>query len=234
MGAVPGSGGRSRGRAVWRVAAGALAVALVAQLLGVAPAAAQQRQPGAGSTASQTAAPVAERADRPSALLTARVQGSRVEILSERTETTSTYANPDGTLTSDIASGPVRVKTPSGWQDIDTTLVADATGVHPRVARAAVRFSPGGGGDAATLTAGSRSVAFGWTGGLPAPTLNGAAATYRDVAAGADLELQALPAGYAERLVLRTRPVAAPVLRFPLRLTGLVAGVAANGLDVLG
>jgi RHS repeat-associated protein len=204
-----------------------LVLVLAVTVLAVDSAGAQQL--GTGSTALQSAAPVAERPDRPSALLTARVQGSRVEILSERTETTMTWANPDGTLTSDIASAPVRVKTSSGWQDIDPTLVADASGVHPRVARAGVWFSPGGSGDAATLTVGSRSVGFGWSGGLPAPTLNGAVATYRDVAAGADLQLQALPGGYAERLVLRTRPATAPVFRFPLRLTGLTAQVTATG-----
>ena len=213
---------------VRRVAPVVLAVALVGQVLGMPPTAARQPQPMAPSQ--RTAAPVAARPDRPSALLTAQVQGSRVEILSERTETTTTWANPDGTLTSDIASAPVRVKTPQGWQDIDTTLVADASGVHPRVARAGVWFSPGGGGgDAARLSVGKRSVGFGWPGRLPVPALNGAVATYRNVAAGADLQLQALPGGYAERLVLRNRPVAAPVFRFPLRLTGLTAAVTPSG-----
>jgi RHS repeat-associated protein len=213
-----------------RVLAGMVTLALVAALVEVIPFGPAPAQAAAvGPPATQSAAPVAERPDRPSALLTARVQGSRVEILSERTETTRTWANPDGTLTSDIASGPVRVNTSQGWQDIDPTLVADQTGVHPKVARAGVRFSPGGSGDAATLTVGSRSVGLGWTAGLPTPTLNGAVATYRDVTAGADLELQALSGGFAERLVLRTRPAVAPVFQFPLRLTGLSAAVTASG-----
>jgi len=217
-----------------------LAFVLAVTVLGVGPASAA---PGRAAATSPTAAgstsaaspttDATQRPDQVSAQLLARHSGHRVEVTGLRTETTMTWANPDGTLTSDIASEPVRVKTPQGWQDIDPTLVADAGGVHPRVARAGVRFSPGGSGDAARLTVGSRSVGFGWTGGLPAPSLNGAVATYRDVAAGADLQLQALPGGYAERLVLRARPASAPVFRFPLRLTGLTASVTTTGRIVL-
>jgi RHS repeat-associated protein len=211
-------------------------LAFLLAVLGVGPASAAPGRAAATSptaaTTTSAATPATDDTQRPdlvSAQLLARRSGHRVEVTGLRTETTMTWANPDGTLTSDIASAPVRVKTPSGWQDIDPTLVADQTGVHPKVARAKVQFSPGGSGDAANLTVGSRSVGFGWTGSLPAPALNGAVATYRDVAAGADLELQALPAGYAERLVLRTRPATAPVFRFPLRLTGLTAAVASSG-----
>jgi hypothetical protein len=119
MGAVSGLGGRNRAHALWRAVAGALAIGLVAQVLGAPPAAAAPQRQGTGSP-SRTAAPVTERPDRPSAMLTARVQGSRVEILSERTETSSTYANPDGTLTTDQYAGPVRFRDGAGnWRDID-------------------------------------------------------------------------------------------------------------------
>jgi hypothetical protein len=222
-----------------RIVSVLLAFVLAVTVLGVGPASAAPGRPATSRTAAantSAATPTTDDTQRPdqvSAQLLARRSGHRVEVTGLRSETTSTWANPDGTLTSDIASAPVRVRTASGWRDIDSTLVADAGGVHPRVARAGVRFSPGGVGDAAKLTVGSRSVGFGWTGSLPAPTLSGAVATYRGVAAGADLELQALPGGYAERLVLRTRPATAPVFRFPLRLAGLTAAVTGSGRIVL-
>ena len=173
-----------------RVVSVLLAFVLCVTVLGVGPASSAPGRPAAARTETvntSVATPTTDDTQRPdqvSAQLLARRSGHRVEVSGLRSETTMTWANPDGTLTSDIASAPVRVKTASGWQDIDSTLVADASGVHPRVARAAVRFSPGGSGDAAKLSVGSRSVGFGWTGPLPAPTLSGAVATYRGVAAG--------------------------------------------------
>lgn len=61
------------------------------------------------------------------------------------------------------------------------------------------------------------------------PTLDGAVATYKDVLPSTDLQLEAMPAGYAQRLVLRARPTTAPVLRLPLRLAGLTAEVTSSG-----
>ncbi|WP_432087190.1 hypothetical protein [Streptomyces sp. bgisy095] len=49
-------------------------------------------------------------ADLASARIAARLSGKRVEALSERTESTTTWANPDGTVTTDAASGPVRFR----------------------------------------------------------------------------------------------------------------------------
>jgi hypothetical protein len=210
---------------------------LAITVLGVGPASAA---PGRAAATSRTAAgttaaatPTTDATQRPdlvSAQLLARQRGHRVEITGLRSETTMTWANPDGTLTSEIASGPVRVKTSAGWRDIDLTLVADGGGVHPRVAGAGVRFSPGGSGDAAVASQGGRTVRLGWGGVLPVPRLAGAVASYPGVAPGVDLELEALADGFRQRLILRVRPQTAPVFRLPLVLAGgMVASVTADG-----
>lgn len=72
----------------------------------------------------------------------ARLTGERVEVMSERTETTQVYALPDGTMAAGVAAGPLRVQTgedggePRDWSDLDLTLVRGADGmvraaVHP-------------------------------------------------------------------------------------------------------
>jgi hypothetical protein len=48
-----------------------------------------------------------EAVDVPSARVAARLWGKRVEALAERTETSTTWANPDGTLTTEMNAGPV-------------------------------------------------------------------------------------------------------------------------------
>ncbi|WP_165986086.1 hypothetical protein [Streptomyces sp. YIM 98790] len=102
---------KHRGTAV-RVALGAamlmaVETALFAGSSGVAvaagkPAAAEQKT-------QETAQPeVTEAADIASATVAARLGGSRVEALSERTETSTTWVNPDGSLTTELSAGPVR------------------------------------------------------------------------------------------------------------------------------
>ncbi|MGL5829184.1 MAG: DNRLRE domain-containing protein, partial [Angustibacter sp.] len=77
------------------------------------------------------------RPDAVSAAVTARAQGSRVEVTSERTGTSTTWANPDGSSTTEQHAGPIRVRDAAGaWRDVDLGLVQDADGsvappVHP-------------------------------------------------------------------------------------------------------
>ncbi|XVX18961.1 hypothetical protein ACQP1U_11505 [Actinomycetota bacterium] len=66
---------------------------------------------------------VTERPDGVSAGVTARAQGSRVEIVSERTEFTSTWANPDGTRTTQAHAGQIRFRDKDRkWQPVDLGL----------------------------------------------------------------------------------------------------------------
>jgi len=66
------------------------------------------------------------RPDAVSAATTARAEHHRVEILDKLSSTTTTYANPNGTFTTDSSSAPVRTRDASGkWVDISTTLSLD-------------------------------------------------------------------------------------------------------------
>ena len=155
----------------------------------------------AGTAPAHAEAPPLTAPDVASAQINARNSGQRVEILSLETETTNVYANPDGTFTSEISAGPIRVAGANGWHPIDTSLVSDSSGVHPVATKAGLRFSPGGSGDAARLTSGRRSVGISLQGSsLPAPAISGSTATYANVVPGVDLQLQALSTGYQERL----------------------------------
>ncbi|WP_338754762.1 DNRLRE domain-containing protein [Bacillus sp. FJAT-52991] len=51
------------------------------------------------------------------------------ELIDKRTETSKTYQNPDGTLTTEISPSPLHYKDPSSkqWKEIDNTLEVDST-----------------------------------------------------------------------------------------------------------
>ncbi|GHB84031.1 hypothetical protein GCM10010347_63700 [Streptomyces cirratus] len=93
-------------------------------------------QPEAAAKAADRAATVA--ADIASARVAARLSGKRVEALSERTESSTTWANKDGSLTSEFAAGPIRFKDATGeWRDVDVNLTSASDGsviskAHPQ------------------------------------------------------------------------------------------------------
>src|SRR4051812_31548686 len=82
---------------------------------------------GATAATSPTAAqdsPSTTESDPTDAMSEAVGGGTRVEDLSQRTETVSTYANPDGTWTTEESPLPFRVQDDAGdWHEIDTNLV---------------------------------------------------------------------------------------------------------------
>lgn len=178
---------------------------------------------------------ITEQPDRVSAALTARTQGSRVESLSERTESSATYANPDGTTTVDMATGPVRFRDAAGeWRDVDVTLEQAADGsVRARSHPGGLRLAGAGGvagqaRDLATVSEGGHAVALQWRGWLPAPTVDGTRATYADALPGVDLVLEATRTGFEQFLVVKSRPASAAAaaalgVSLPLGLRGLSA-----------
>ncbi|WP_162824210.1 DNRLRE domain-containing protein [Peterkaempfera bronchialis] len=185
------------------------------------------------SSAKATAAPSesapaktapAEAPDAASALLAARLQDRRIEITGERTDSTTSWANPDGTTTVESYTGPIRVLDEHGtWRPVDTTLVeADGT-VQPAMAAADMSFSGGGGKDGtlAQLTRGKHTLGLGWEGRLPQPTLDGPTATYPNAVPGGDLVVTALKEGFSHSVVLRKRPDGPVEYRLPVTATGL-------------
>ncbi|MFF7987208.1 DNRLRE domain-containing protein [Streptomyces sp. NPDC007901] len=165
-----------------------------------------------------------------SALLMARMQNRRIEALSDRTSDATTYALPDGTLSTEAYAGPIRVKQDDGsWQDIDTTLSDAGDDLAPEVAAADIAVSDGGDKQLASVTKGKTSFGMDWASKLPDPTVKDNTASY-DLGDGQTLKVAALAQGFSEDLVLAQQPTdPTPTYRIPLDLHGLTLSQADSG-----
>ncbi|WP_133306142.1 DNRLRE domain-containing protein [Microbispora triticiradicis] len=158
------------------------------------------------------------------ALKDAAKQGRQVLVDAATTETSLTYADPDGkTFTTQIAAGPVRVRQGDTWVPVETTLVEKSGELAPKAAKADVRFSTGGHGAFARMTRDDGTVfALSWPTALPRPEAKGNTATYADAAGpGADLVVTALATGFRHDIVLRQRPDGPVEYRLPVDTSGL-------------
>lgn len=166
-----------------------------------------------------------------SAGILARAKGVRVEITSDDSETTRTYANPDGTLTTDSYSGVHWVQQNGAWVPVDPTLQVVGGVVRPKATAVDLSLSGGGSTNAVSFAdAAGRILGMDWASRLPAPTLSGDTATYANVLPNIDVTVQARPTGYELNLVLKKRPTKVPSFTVPLRLKGLtVAQDPASG-----
>ncbi|GAB3995599.1 DNRLRE domain-containing protein [Nocardioides marmoraquaticus] len=146
----------------------------------------------------------------------ARSSGERVEDVESRTETTQVFVNPDGTVTTEIASGPVRAQNADGdWADIDTTLVEVEGGWAP--ANAASSFAiPSGGSTFADMTVEGRDMSWQWPSALPEPVIEGSTATYPDVVENGDLVVTATATGFRHDIVLREAPTKPVTFEIPI------------------
>lgn len=161
------------------------------------------------------------RADSVSAAMAARLLDHRVEDLSQRTETTVVYANPNGSWTSDEASEPVRVETtPGDWHDIDTTLVESDGKLSPAYALTDLSLSDGGERTFASMTEEGHDLSWQWPTTLPEPSVDGDTATYANVIDGGDLVVTATSTGFTHSVVLRERPAAPVEFTMPVGLDG--------------
>ncbi|MFF5639828.1 sugar-binding protein, partial [Streptomyces sp. NPDC012825] len=187
---------------------------------GASSAEAQPRQEPAVEPKKPT---VTQAADIPSARVAAKLSGKRVEALSERTETSTTWANKDGSLTTELAAGPLRFQdsVTGAWRDVDVNLAALSNGsVVAKAHPAGLRLSGRKGARASSLRAaqaapatdlvtfgeGEEQVTLQWRGGLPAPRLDGTRATYVDAVPGADVVVEATRTGFEQFVDLKARP----------------------------
>lgn len=170
----------------------------------------------------------AERPDPLSAVMTAKTCGKRVEVLSQRTETTQVWALPQGGFDTEIFGGPVRFQQGNAWKTVDLTLRPTPDGAvepvgHPR----GLRFSGAAAGSGqrvlARLDTGEDSISMLWTGALPEPVLSDNTATYREVLPGVDLLMAATRLGFEQSFVVKNRSAAARIssLTVPLRSDNL-------------
>ncbi|BBH68306.1 hypothetical protein ACTI_49910 [Actinoplanes sp. OR16] len=185
-----------------------------------------------------------EAADVLSARALARLSGKRVEALSERDESTTTWVNPDGSLTSELSSGPVRFQRDGKWVDVDLTLQPAADGsVTPKAHPGGLRLGGAGGTRArsmaetrtaaartlATVGEGDQQITLQWKGGLPKPQVDGTTVTYPDAVPGADVVVEATRTGFEQYTVIKQRPSGAYSYTLPLRTPGLTVTEQADG-----
>jgi RHS repeat-associated protein len=174
--------------------------------------------------------------DAIAAQIAARSRGHRVEVLSERTERATTWANPDGTLTTEESAGPVRIADSGqeyGWRTLDYTLEVKSDGtVGPKSGYSPITLS--GKATAKQVAANGvvtstglrgKEVQFGWSEALPKPVLNGSMATYPDVLPSIDLVVELTASGFEQFFILKEKPELGEdvELRIPLGADGLKA-----------
>ncbi|MCW6006701.1 carboxypeptidase regulatory-like domain-containing protein [Micromonospora sp. CPCC 205371] len=206
-------------------------------LVAVAAAAAAQLTVPAAQAAPVPAAPkecAASRPDGRSATAAAADCGGKVEILAERTETSQTFANPDGSRTLEQSIQPEWVRRGSGWVPVDTTLRKGAGGVVvPGATVLPMTFSPGGTRPLAELRDGDQKLAMTWPDKLPTPTLTGDTAVYAEVLPGVDLRVTATALGFSEVLVVKSPKAAQQpgiaTVRFGLKATGVTVAAKPDG-----
>ncbi|MFF7757091.1 DNRLRE domain-containing protein [Streptomyces griseorubiginosus] len=203
-------------------------LALVSQTTGLAFAADTTTTTAAQADSAVASSP-AQAQDEASAVLTARLQGRKIEVLSARTSDSTTYALPSGELETEAYAGPVRVKQGGQWKDIDTSLSDSGADLTPTAAAADIAVSDGGDTDLASVTKGKESFGMGWADKLPTPKVKDSTASY-DLGSGQTLSVTALAQGFSENLRLAQQPSDDTLsYRIPLNLDGLKLSQADSG-----
>lgn len=161
--------------------------------------------------------------------------GKSTELVAERTEDSTVFANPDGTRTARFYSQRTYARDRSGAMvPIDTTL---SRGEDHRF-RPAVDLDVSFGEQAvaeqlATLSlGGGLQAGFGLAGAAPvAGAADGANVRFAEVRPGVDLVLTATGNGLKDELVLKSAD-APTTWVFPLRLVGLTPELVGNGIEL--
>ncbi|MEU0531367.1 RHS repeat-associated core domain-containing protein [Amycolatopsis tolypomycina] len=147
------------------------------------------------------------------------------ELPRERTAKERTFANTDGTLTTQFNAEDVNYRTADGtYQPIETNLVPRAGGGWRNAADAvSLEFAATGVGSPLVDVRLDADHAFGYAVDQSAPAAGvvaGATLTYPAVRPDSDVRIDVVPGGFKETIVLRT-PDAPRSWLFPLHLRGL-------------
>ncbi|MDD1062690.1 DNRLRE domain-containing protein [Streptomyces cocklensis] len=186
------------------------------------------KAPAAAPAAAKKTLGPAQAEDEASAMLMARLQGRKIEILSRRAADSSTWALPSGALQTEAYADAIRVKRNGVWQEIDTSLSDTGADLKPVSAAADTAISDGGDTQLASVVRGTARFGMGWERTLPAPKVAGATASY-DLGSGQMLKVTALKQGFSDSVVLASAPGAPVSYRIPMQLNGLKLSQAASG-----
>ncbi|WP_461090311.1 hypothetical protein [Streptomyces incanus] len=174
----------------------------------------------------------------PWAILEAKKTGKKV-VASDGTAATSvTVAHPDGALTTDMTSGPERVRRKGMWREVDVTVTTSADGsieakkqpshLRPAGQGGARPRSPAAAQTAAArdlviIGSGDQASTLQWTGGLPTPEPDGSTARYREAVPGAVVIVEATRTGFEQFVQIHDRPSGSSSYTLPVKSKGLKA-----------
>lgn len=154
------------------------------------------------------------------------------EVVEARTETTRTYETEiPGVFSTEVSATPVNFQQNGDWVPIDASLVESEGGFEN--AANSVQIDVADSADAETVAEltlpSSASVGFGIDDAEASEVaVDGDTATYEDAVEGADVELQSLPTGLKETIVLDS--AASPtVYSFPLSVSGVTPQLDESG-----
>ncbi len=240
---------RSRSTPSGRKLALLITVALTAAALSTPEASAKPASHGGVHTAKPVAHKLSRTAILRNAAATARRTQHRVHIVSRDTESSTTYANSNGTFTDVLTGSPTRARVAGKLQRINTTLHRSGGRLEPRAttARVSLRASgsptpsmakrqttsdPGAGStpDVVNLDPpGPEDITMGYDAQLGAPSVAGDTATYA-LSSSSALVASALPNGFDEDVVLSSPQATQQTYRFPLTLAGGLTPKLSNGV----
>ncbi|MFJ4870338.1 FG-GAP-like repeat-containing protein [Streptomyces sp. NPDC088757] len=204
---------------------------MLTSVLAVAPAAGLEpaRAPlAAASTVSDDPVANGSLSEEDYALQQAAATGQPVEVVSRRTESSDTWAQPEGGFKVTEHGTPVRLWRDGGWIAADANLEFATDGsVVTRATNVAVKFSGGGTAPLIQGAMNGRTLTLTWPNALPKPTLDGNVATYAEVLPGVDLQLKAEVEGFSQVFVVKTAQAA----QNP-ELARMQFGISADGLTV--
>ncbi|MFF4238976.1 LamG domain-containing protein [Actinomadura geliboluensis] len=188
----------------------------------------------ARADAPKPAAPAGVASEREAVAAAAR-SGRPVEVLSQRGESRTVRALPNGRIEVEQRLQPVRTRKAGKWVDIDTRLRRSGTGVVPAATTVGLVFSAGGDGPMVQMTRAGRTLALSWPQPLPEPVLEGDTAVYRGVAGpDVDLRLRARVDGFSHVLEVKTAQAAkdARVAQLALKMSAdrMTVRRAGNGV----
>ena len=158
----------------------------------------------------------------------AKEKGQRVEVLDQRTTTSSTYALPDGSWEVAQSGAPQWAQTSgdgkraTDWANVDVRLAENGDGSYSPYAHPQDIVVNGGNGEFFRLSDAETGLAVALALGdatVPAPSVDGSRATFAGIARDTDLVLEIQPAGYEYFLVLKSPAAAAAASDIPLVLT---------------
>lgn len=211
---------------------GILALALGSTVISALPAQAGTTGTSVSTQANKTAGTIDSRY---AALAAASSSGQPVTVDSLTTADSQTEALPDGTFSTTTTQQPTRMPDSTGsWVNIDPTLERDADGSISTTATPNT-LTLSGGGAGPVITAADpigHFLALSLPTTMPAPTLNGASATYPDIYPGISLTVTAAPTGgFSEVFAVANAAAEAQAqnLTFTTQLSGLTLNQASDG-----